>query len=84
MSFILLTSSLIPISTYNKLIPILTYNDSDHAFDLPGRKRLSGRKRIDHVATETNAVQKGALGVRWEKARTNYSKMLPTKRMGFE
>ncbi len=75
MSFILLTSSLIPISTYN---------DSDHAFDSPERKRLPGRKRIDHVATERNAVQKGALGVRWEKARTNYSKMLPTKRMGIE
>lgn len=82
MSFILLTSSFIPISTYNEFIPILTYNDSDHAFDLHRRKRL--RKRIDHVATERNAVQKGALGVRWEKARTNYSKMLPTKRMGIE
>ncbi|KAH3842956.1 hypothetical protein DPMN_116462 [Dreissena polymorpha] len=56
----------------------------DHAFDLPGGRRLLGRKKVDHVATERNYVQKGALEVRWEKARTNYSKMLPTKRMGIE
>ncbi|KAH3724817.1 hypothetical protein DPMN_050644 [Dreissena polymorpha] len=54
------------------------------AFDLLGKRRLPGRKKVDHVATERNAVHKEALGVLWEKARTNYSKMLPTKRMGIE
>lgn len=54
----------------------------DHQFDLAGRKRLRGRKKPDHIATDRNAVQRGTLGVRWEKARLDYSKMLPTKRMG--
>ncbi|KAH3848134.1 hypothetical protein DPMN_090484 [Dreissena polymorpha] len=47
-----------------------------HAFDLP-RRRLPGRKKVDHVAKERKDVQK--IEVRWKKARTNYSKMLPTK-----
>lgn len=56
----------------------------NHAFDMPQRRRLAGRKNEGHISTERNATMKGTLGVRFEKARTNYSKMLPTKRMGLE
>jgi hypothetical protein len=31
---------------------------------------------------DRNSIQKGALGVRWEKARRNDSKMLVTSKMG--
>ena len=54
----------------------------DHVFDTPERKRLAGRQKCSHVSMELNAIMKGQLGVRWEKARNNYAKMLPTMRMG--
>jgi len=36
------------------------------------------------VSTDRNAVQKGSLGVRWQKARLDESKLLPTKKMGLK
>ena len=41
-----------------------------------------GKGRLGTVSVKRNVVLKGSLGVRWEKARVNESKMLPTKRMG--
>ena len=34
------------------------------------------------MSFERNAVERGTLGVRYEKARRNESKLLPTDRMG--
>ena len=45
-------------------------------------KRLKGRRNREQVPIERNAIERGSLGVRWEKARCNMSKMLSTKRMG--
>lgn len=41
-----------------------------------------GKNRVGTVSTKRNDTEKGTLGVRWEKARPNLSKMLPTKKMG--
>ena len=30
----------------------------------------------ESISTDINAIMKGSLGVQWEKARLNYSKML--------
>ena len=51
-------------------------------FDKVERKRLARRKKVSSVSTERNALMKGPLGVRWEKDRCNYAKMLTTDRMG--
>ena len=59
-------------------------NSRDHEFDKLGRKRLAGRRKCECVSKERNAVMKGTLGVRWDKARLNYSKILPIKRMGID
>ena len=45
---------------------------------------MKGRKREETVAKNRNAVLRGLLGVRWEKARRNDSKLLPTVRMGID
>ena len=54
----------------------------DHFFDTHERKRVLGKKRVGTISTGRNDIEKGSLGVRWEKARLNQAKMLPTKRMG--
>ena len=56
----------------------------DHAFDVPLCRGLAGRKNEGHVATNRNAIMKGVYRVRFKKAKTNYSKVLPTKRMGID
>ena len=56
----------------------------DHGFDTPDRKRTKGRVKCGTVSRGRNDLQKGALGVRWEKARRNEAKMLPTKKMGID
>lgn len=56
----------------------------DNEFDAVSRKHLPGRRKEGTVSTDRNAVLKGTLGVRWEKARRNDSKLLTTKRMGIE
>ncbi|VDI34312.1 Hypothetical predicted protein [Mytilus galloprovincialis] len=57
---------------------------SNHTFDSAGRKRLNGRKREATISTDRNALCKGELGIRWEKARCNQAKLLPTVKMGIE
>ena len=56
----------------------------DHPFDSVARMRLPGRRKESTVSLERNAVMKGTLGVRWQKARRDDSKVLTTKRMGLE
>lgn len=56
----------------------------DHFFDTKERIRVHGRKKEECVSKERNAVQRGSLGVRWEKSRRNDSKLLPTTRMGLD
>ncbi|XP_060558593.1 uncharacterized protein LOC132718911 [Ruditapes philippinarum] len=56
----------------------------DHPFDNPERRRLPGRRNRDHIPTDRNALQRGTLGVRFEKARCNMSKMMATDRMGID
>ena len=51
-------------------------------FDTKERARGKGRKKEETISRDRNAVQKGTLGVRWEHARRNDSKLLPTMRMG--
>ena len=53
----------------------------DHFFDTESRKRTKGKQKEGFVSTERNAVLKGSLGVRWEKARLNEAKLLPSQRM---
>ncbi|XP_052820581.1 uncharacterized protein LOC128246428 [Mya arenaria] len=60
---------------------IITRN---HHFDSAQRARVCGSKKVGTISTERNALHKGALGVRWEKARCNQSKLLPTSKMGIE
>ncbi|XP_052274530.1 uncharacterized protein LOC127874322 [Dreissena polymorpha] len=54
----------------------------DHEFDIP--KRKEPKRKFDTVSTSRNALQKGTLGVRWERARRNDSKMLLTSKMGID
>ncbi|CAC5358992.1 unnamed protein product [Mytilus coruscus] len=56
-------------------------NPRDHFFYSKARKRASGKQRLGTVSLRRNAVQKGTLGVRWEKARVNESKLLPILKM---
>ncbi|KAH3889072.1 hypothetical protein DPMN_013120 [Dreissena polymorpha] len=63
------------ISTCNQVAP-------DHEFDIP--KRKEPKRKFDTVSTSRNALQKGTLGVRWERARRNDSKMLLTSKMGID
>lgn len=55
---------------------------SDHPFDLEVRKHLKGKLKEATVSTNRTAIEKGTLGVWWEMARLNQSKLLPTIRMG--
>ncbi|XP_045165130.1 uncharacterized protein LOC123529028 isoform X1 [Mercenaria mercenaria] len=55
-----------------------------HTFDMPERGRLAGKNKYSTVSLDRNSLQKGSLGVRWKKARTNESKMLPSQRMGIQ
>ncbi|KAJ8316747.1 hypothetical protein KUTeg_005693 [Tegillarca granosa] len=54
----------------------------DHFFDSEERKKVDGKQREGTVSQKRNAILKGTLGVRWEKARVNESKILPTRKMG--
>ena len=54
----------------------------DHFFDSDERRRTKGKAKEGFVSTGRNAVLKGTLGVRWEKARINQSKMRVDRRMG--
>lgn len=56
----------------------------NHTFDSAGRKRLNGRKREATISTDRNALCQGELGIRWEKARCNQAKLLPTVEIGIE
>ena len=60
---------------------MLSFN-SDHVFDSEARARTKERAKTNTISTDRNAIQKGALGVRWEKARCNQSKLLPSVKMG--
>ncbi|XP_045210554.2 uncharacterized protein LOC123561958 [Mercenaria mercenaria] len=57
---------------------------SDHQFDRPERISIQGKKKYATLSTGRNAVKRGSLGVRWEGARRNESKLLPTVRMGID
>lgn len=54
----------------------------NHFFDTEERTRVKAKKKEACISRDRNALLKGTLGVRWEKARINQSKMLPTDRMG--
>ena len=56
---------------------------SDHQFDSCERK-TKGKKKEGTINTDRNAVQRGALGVRWETAQRNENKLLKTLRMGLD
>ena len=58
------------------------YACRDHVFDRADRKRLAGRQKFGTVPTQRNAIMKGTLPVRYNKARPNLSKMLTSDRMG--
>ena len=60
------------------------YPCRDHFFDKQERKRLRGKKKEAVMSFERNAVERGTLGVRYEKGRRNESKLLPTDRMGLD
>lgn len=55
---------------------------SDHPFDLEVRKHLKEKLKEATVSTNRTVIEKGTLGVWWEMARLNQSKLLPTTRMG--
>lgn len=57
---------------------------SDHPFDSHERLKKKGKKKEGTINTDRNAVQRGALGVRWETARRNENKLLKTLRMGLD
>ncbi|WAQ98499.1 LOW QUALITY PROTEIN: hypothetical protein MAR_022872 [Mya arenaria] len=58
---------------------IITKN---HHFDTTKLARISGFKTFGTISTERNSLQKVALGVRWERARCNQAKLLPTSTNG--
>ncbi|KAJ8309058.1 hypothetical protein KUTeg_013932 [Tegillarca granosa] len=68
------------ITTENKSIS--TIIPRDHFFDTKERSRKEKKNKGETVSTNRNAVQKGTLGIRWEKARLDESKILLTKKMG--
>ena len=51
-------------------------------FDRADRKKLAGRQKFCTVPTQRNAVMKGTLPMRYNKARPNPSKMLTSDGMG--
>ena len=57
---------------------------SDHHFDASQRRRLPGRQKTGTILTDRNSLLKGSLGVRWERARCDQSKLLPTVKMGID
>jgi hypothetical protein len=59
------------------------YIYSDHPFDLMERRRVIGKQKEGGISMDRNAGQKGSLGVQWEKARPNESKIPPFRKMGF-
>ena len=67
---------------FSRHVLIHNYYCRDHFFDHQERKRLKGKKKEAVMSFERNAVERGTLGVRYEKARRNESKLLPTDRMG--
>lgn len=56
----------------------------DHDFDKLGRLRVKGKSKEARIDSARNAVERGSLGVRWETARRNESKLLPTFRLGLD
>ena len=56
----------------------------DHSFDSEERRRVRGRTKESYISTDTgrNSIQKGTLGIPWEKSRINESKILPSRKMG--
>ena len=42
------------------------------------------KKKEAKIEAARNAIARGALGVRWETARRNESKLLPTYRLGLD
>jgi hypothetical protein len=47
------------------------------------KRRVIGKQKEGGISMDRNAVQKGSLGVRWEKARPNESKIPSFRKMGF-
>ncbi|XP_052233224.1 uncharacterized protein LOC127846086 [Dreissena polymorpha] len=64
------------VSRFRAVVTDITIKD--HFFD----HRKGSKKKGGTVDMDRNSIQKGALGVRWEKARRNDSKMLVTSKMG--
>jgi hypothetical protein len=60
----------------------MRFNFRDHHFDTQERKRLVGRQKGGTILKDRNSLQKGSLGVRYESARCNQAKILPTVKMG--
>ena len=59
------------------------YIYSDHPFDLMERRRVIAKQKEGGISMDRNAVQKGSLGVRWEKARPSESMIPLFRKMGF-
>ena len=53
-----------------------------HLIAKNGHAPIKGQNKYGIVSTNRNAVQKGSLGVRWEGARRNESKILLSDKMG--
>ncbi|KAH3778749.1 uncharacterized protein LOC127844555 [Dreissena polymorpha] len=56
----------------------------DHEFDNPRRLRVKPKAKEAKMDSSRNAVARGTLGVRWDCARRNESKLLPTYRLGLD
>ena len=54
----------------------------DHSFDSEERRRVRGRTKESYISTDRNSMEKGTLGIRWEKSRIKESKILPSRKMG--
>ncbi|XP_052268697.1 uncharacterized protein LOC127870078 [Dreissena polymorpha] len=56
----------------------------DHEFDNPGRLRVKPKAKEAKMDSSRNAVARETLGVQWDCARRNESKLLPTYRLGLD
>lgn len=71
--------------TTSKYVTIVIYNYfRDHDFGNVGRRRVKAKAKEAKMEHNRNAVERGSLGVRWETARRNESKLLPTYRLGLD
>ena len=63
---------------------ILLISYRDHTFDHHLRRTTKSKMKEGTISKDRTAVEKGTLGVRWERARINQSKILQTDRMGID